>query len=434
MGGLEADMKVVDSEGKDDSVSPRSGLEEEKDDGDGDGPCSLPSCIPTVTNAADAAAVSSTRGTGVLVERKLIRGYIDGCFDLMHSGHFNAIRQAKQLCDVLVVGVHTDEVIRTCKAEPVILEEERYAILKHLKWIDEIVYDVPYTPDVETLERANADFCIHGDDMPTNENGECAYEPVRKAGKLKIIKRTEGVSTTDIIGRILRAGKSYNKDHHQSLGTGTAESSTSEINLLSDSGIQTLATVRRIAEFSGFRVPTKDDVVVYIDGDFDPFNVSHASLLEKAKELGTYLIVGIYDDAVCRKLYGPHSLLHNVCERVLSVCACRYVDDVIMASPYMISQDLLTTLNISYVVQGAHVKKLPRIVTAEEAETDNYALPKGLGIYKEVESDFSYLTKQCIIDRVLENKEAYMARNWKRSLMEQDYYKNKKSSHEIGIM
>merc|ERR1712126_317784 len=96
-----------------------------------------------------------------------------------------------------------------------------------------------------------------------NENGECAYDPVRKAGKLKIIKRTEGVSTTDIIGRILRAGAS----HQQSLGTGTAESSTSEINLLSDSGIQTLATVRRIAEFSGFRVPTKDDVVVYIDGD-----------------------------------------------------------------------------------------------------------------------------------------------------------------------
>lgn len=390
----------------------------------------VPSCMPMEKNPdAAAAAVSSTHGTtGVHVERKLIRGYIDGCFDLMHSGHFNAIRQAKQLCDVLVVGVHTDEVIRTCKAEPVILEEERYAILKHLKWIDEIVYDVPYTPDVETLERANADFCIHGDDMPTNENGECAYDPVRKAGKLKIIKRTEGVSTTDIIGRILRAGAS----HQQSLGTGTAESSTSEINLLSDSGIQTLATVRRIAEFSGFRVPTKDDVVVYIDGDFDPFNVSHASLLEKAKELGTYLIVGIYDDAVCRKLYGPNSLLHNVCERVLSVCACKHVDDVIMASPYIISQDLLTTLNISYVVQGAHVKKLSRIVTGEEAETDNYALPKGLGIYKEVESDFSYLTKQCIIDRVLENKEAYVARNCKRSLMEQDYYKNKKSSPEIG--
>ena len=31
--------------------------------------------------------------------------YVDGCFDIMHSGHYNAIRQAKRLCDVLVVGV-----------------------------------------------------------------------------------------------------------------------------------------------------------------------------------------------------------------------------------------------------------------------------------------------------------------------------------------
>jgi len=360
-------------------------------------------------------------------EVKVVRGYIDGCFDLMHSGHFNAIRQAKQLCDVLVVGVHSDEVIRTCKAPPVILQDERYAILKHLKWIDEMVYDVPYTPDVKTLERAQADFCIHGDDMPTNENGECAYDPVRKAGKLKIIKRTEGVSTTDIIGRILRAGELCNNSLQ------TTESGRSDVNILSDSGIQTLATVRRITEFSQFRVPTKDDVVVYIDGDFDPFNVSHATLLEKAKQLGTFLIVGVYDDAVCRKLYGAHSLLHNVCERVLSVCACKYVDDVIMASPYIISQDLLTTMNISYVVQGAHVRRIPRIVKDGEADIDNYALPKELGIYREVESDFSYLTKECIVDRVLQNKGAYIARNERRFLQEQLYYKNKKNPVDSGI-
>ena len=49
--------------------------------------------------------------------RKPVRGYIDGCFDVMHSGHFNAIRQAKALCDVLVVGVHTDAEILKHKGE-----------------------------------------------------------------------------------------------------------------------------------------------------------------------------------------------------------------------------------------------------------------------------------------------------------------------------
>ena len=38
-----------------------------------------------------------------------VRMYVDGCFDMVHSGHFNAIRQAKALCDILVVGVVCDE-------------------------------------------------------------------------------------------------------------------------------------------------------------------------------------------------------------------------------------------------------------------------------------------------------------------------------------
>lgn len=42
---------------------------------------------------------------------KVKRLYVDGCFDLMHSGHFNAIRQAKALCETLVVGVISDQAI-----------------------------------------------------------------------------------------------------------------------------------------------------------------------------------------------------------------------------------------------------------------------------------------------------------------------------------
>ena len=48
-------------------------------------------------------------------EKIPVRAYIDGCFDVMHSGHYNAIRQAKTLCDVLVVGVHSDKEIKKHK-------------------------------------------------------------------------------------------------------------------------------------------------------------------------------------------------------------------------------------------------------------------------------------------------------------------------------
>merc|ERR1719473_1356192 len=76
------------------------------------------------------------------------RGYIDGCFDIMHSGHYNAIRQAKCICDTLVVGIHSDAEIEENKALPVMKQNERYALLEHIKWIDEVLHDVPYSPEM----------------------------------------------------------------------------------------------------------------------------------------------------------------------------------------------------------------------------------------------------------------------------------------------
>lgn len=58
--------------------------------------------------------------------RKPVRVYMDGCFDLMHYGHANALRQAKALGDVLVVGVVSDEEIIANKGPPVLSMEERY--------------------------------------------------------------------------------------------------------------------------------------------------------------------------------------------------------------------------------------------------------------------------------------------------------------------
>lgn len=58
--------------------------------------------------------------------KKRIRVYMDGCFDLMHYGHANALRQAKALGDELVVGVVSDEEIIANKGPPVLSMEERY--------------------------------------------------------------------------------------------------------------------------------------------------------------------------------------------------------------------------------------------------------------------------------------------------------------------
>lgn len=359
-----------------------------------------------------AAPVTKEDGT------PLIRGYVDGCFDLMHSGHLNAIRQAKQLCDVLVVGVHSDAEILANKGPPVIRQEERYSILNHLKWVDEIIYDVSYTPQLSLLSQCNVDFCVHGDDMPVGSDGVGAYDAVRDAGKLRIVKRTAGVSTTDLVSRLLNAQPVL----FPSIPTEARRMKRASV--LLDHGVHTLQTVHKLAEFATpHRAPTEDDVVVYVDGDFDLFNVHHASLLENARKLGTYLLVGVYDDLVCERIKGHDHPLHNVHERVLSVCACKHVDDVIIGCPFVVTADLLTTMKVSIVANTTESKSAPELTDSEL--NHNYEIPKKMGIFREVESDYSYLTTTCIINRVHEQRETYEHRNAKRGAMERGYYDNK---------
>lgn len=58
-------------------------------------------------------------------QKKGIVVWTDGCFDMMHYGHANALRQAKALGDYLIVGVHSDAEIRKNKGPPVMSEKER---------------------------------------------------------------------------------------------------------------------------------------------------------------------------------------------------------------------------------------------------------------------------------------------------------------------
>ena len=60
------------------------------------------------------------------------------------------------------------------KGPPVFTQEERYTLLKSIKWVDEVVKDAPYMTQVEVLEEYNCDFCVHGSQLkfssPMHEN------------------------------------------------------------------------------------------------------------------------------------------------------------------------------------------------------------------------------------------------------------------------
>lgn len=121
----------------------------------------------------------------VVPEKKQVRVWADGCFDMMHFGHANALRQAKLLGDYLVVGVHSDEEIMRHKGPCVMTAKERYAMVRACKWVDEVVEDAPYTTELSDLDKYNIDFCVHGEDVSIDATGVDSYHAVKAAGRFR---------------------------------------------------------------------------------------------------------------------------------------------------------------------------------------------------------------------------------------------------------
>ncbi|KAJ7973697.1 ethanolamine-phosphate cytidylyltransferase-like [Quillaja saponaria] len=351
-------------------------------------------------------------------DKKRIRVYMDGCFDLMHYGHANALRQAKALGDELVVGLVSDEEIVANKGPPVLSMEERMALVSGLKWVDEVIADAPYEITEQFMNRLfhehKIDYIIHGDDPCLLPDGSDAYALAKKVGRYKQIKRTEGVSSTDIVGRILTSIKVC-KDGNGTHGEPQKESHSKNINMS-----QFLLTSRRIVQFSNGKGPGPNARVVYIDGAFDLFHAGHVEILKRARELGDFLLVGIYSDQTISDHRGSHYPIMLLHERTLSVLACRYVDEVIIGAPWQVTKDMITTFNISLVVHGTVSEN--NTLTSKD---DPYKVPRSMGMFRLLESPKD-ITTTSVAQRIIANHDAYMKRNAKKAASEKRYYEEKK--------
>ena len=111
-------------------------------------------------------------------------------------------------------------------------------------------------------------------------------------------------------------------------------------------------------------------------------------------------------------------------ERLLMALSCRYVDDVVIEAPFIITEDLIKSLDISEVV---HVVTDEDTVSEEHAKIDPFEVPKKMGIYVELEKNENDVTVEKIAARVLANKEALQLKFAKKSASESEYYENKKT-------
>ena len=133
-------------------------------------------------------------------EKKFKIGYTTGTFDLFHVGHLNLLEKAKENCEILILGVSTDELVKDYKGElPVIPFEDRIRIVGALKCVDKVIAQKTLNK-LDVLPDIQYDVLFHGDDWKNtkmyNEIEEklreqkvsCIYFPYTKSVSTKSIK------------------------------------------------------------------------------------------------------------------------------------------------------------------------------------------------------------------------------------------------------
>ena len=128
----------------------------------------------------------------------MVIGYTTGVYDLFHIGHLNLLKNAKGMCDKLIVGVTVDELVAYKGKKALIPFEDRIELVRSCKFVDAAVpqYDMD---KLTACKKLGATFLFVGDDWYGTEKWKAYEEEFAREGiKIIYFPYTKGVSSTQI--------------------------------------------------------------------------------------------------------------------------------------------------------------------------------------------------------------------------------------------
>ncbi|KAH3901688.1 ethanolamine-phosphate cytidylyltransferase SCDLUD_001459 [Saccharomycodes ludwigii] len=308
---------------------------------------------------------------------------------------------------MVFVGVHNDEDICYNKGgSPVMNELERYDHMKSIKWCDKLIPAAPYVTDPQLMDEYSCQFVLHGDDITTDHDGNDCYQIVKDLGRFVVVKRTQGVSTTDIIHRILTDTYSYKtKDIENNANNPKLWDLQLLTRFCKDKDAISVwdyvfyKNFNNVIVKGGYELVKNDEKgkitavsCYYIEDYFDLFNVGDIEIFQtiKSKYAAVYgsntkLIVGVLSSSNV-------GCINTLLERCLSLLSCKYIDGIVIDPDSDIFSSMTNNVQIS---------KLDKQTIVVNHKQD---------------LKFQYLTRDLIMQRIKDNSQHYIKRNIKKGM------------------
>lgn len=241
----------------------------------------------------------------------------------------------------------------------------------------------PYVTSLPWISHYGCYYVVHGDDITSDSNGEDCYRYVKEAGRFLVVKRTPGISTTDLVGRMLlctrnhfirslqdvlagkegSGGAEERRKHGEDMAQRIKDYATDESGLRPGPSVwgwnaskpakegDAQAEAGVYSTLVQGKPPRPGQRVVYVDGGFDLFSSGHIEFLrqvvDREEALGSrrgwhsddskrkriseagedygpaFVVAGVHDDEVINRWKGVNYPIMNIFERGLCVLQCK---------------------------------------------------------------------------------------------------------------